>query len=763
MAEAEPPPSPDALPPPPSTQPPETENGYLDYSKEEDAIVDRALIEGPDKVQYNHVVSSIAVSDAKVQLLPPATTTLATTPPTTAPPPATTLPAATHMHMSNVVLQVKPRLLGISVSTTDVGDDRKGRAGKFGARLRKIRETRIKPKDEKTTLTDTKLHHSVSSPDVLTSESVVTTNNVLEEIKESPCDNSSDFESDQTVNNDVNNDNPDFSDQSHLTKGTVHLYESIDEFPMQNKPLNNSQFVHMYDLPDNGTHDDHLPPLPSSPPPPFPPQTESSHPLLPQTESSPFPSSRIPSDHPLTDAVSLVLSSNNFLENPSLPPSDSVSYDFLDNLPDNISNDAMDCLLPSEGPPLLLDKNSPILLTNTGPPSSTDTVAISTITPPTDTVAIPTIARPTDTVAIPTIAPPTDNVSKMNPELSLTIKPSDRQILHETTHQQTSSKNSPEEFTNSPYLTPGYVQFSTEGSGTTLGYTDSNGANSLSSDMGSHVELRRPLSVTSMGTSLEIPFQSNLKKWKVTNLTEMEDLFETRSSSSLPSSGRMKRIHSSVEPMMRTCSLSLSSQMNGGVVNHSLENITENHTPPDTPPTPINNPPHLIQERLTSGTLFNKDVTVTRVAKTRWSLVEDDSKPVGKEKELVCNGGERVNNNESLQDTTKSRHGDVKIKKKKKQSIDERKDGHDLYDIEGDPHDGEGNLHKINRDIPKSMSSLFESVVSDIPGLASSSSEEEENDGIEWKYKDDTSNNNNDIISHSSNSEHEVSNNRRGY
>ena len=259
--------------------------------------------------------------------------------------------------------------------------------------------------------------------------------------------------------------------------------------------------------------------------------------------------------------------------------------------------------------------------------------------------------------------------------------------------------------------------------------------------MGSQSEMHR-LSVASMGTSQDIQFQSNLKKWKVTNLAESDDHFETRSSS-LPSSGKMRRIHSSVEPMMN--SSSLASQMNGGMV--SLDSITESHTPSETPSPP--RPPHLIQERLASGSLFDENVTVTRVAKRRWSLMENDNQPneVAKVKEDKSKKGasEEVSSvpvykdNKHLQEP-KNNHGEEKMIRKKRrkhsQSMNEgrSKGDLDLYDVEGEP-EGEGNLHKLNRDMPKSISSLFDAVVSDIPGLASSSSssEEEENDGVEWK------------------------------
>ena len=151
----------------------------------------------------------------------------------------------------------------------------------------------------------------------------------------------------------------------------------------------------------------------------------------------------------------------------------------------------------------------------------------------------------------------------------------------------------------------------------------------------------------------------------------------------------------------------------------------------------------IIQERLSSGKLLDEDVTVTQVAKKRWSYISLDIKETDEKSDIVAPEETMVKRKPANVKADSFNYEQVeenKQKKKTKKRIssmneDLTRPKYDLYDLEGEP-EGEGNLHKINRDMPKSMSSLFDAVVSDIPGLASSSEEEEEGEGGEERDRE---------------------------
>ena len=320
----------------------------------------------------------------------------------------------------------------------------------------------------------------------------------------------------------------------------------------------------------------------------------------------------------------------------------------------------------------------------------------------------------------------------------------------------------------SPTFSPGYdVQFSTEGGGSSTTVTtsdeqllalDYNHTDSVE-DLPTIKSCKdRPQSVSSL--SRDLPFKSNLKRWDVTNLTELDGTQgENKDLYIHPTSNKMRHIYSSIDIPPRTRSSSSISRISGGA-NQSLDSISEIHHP-DSPV----QPPALIQERLASGNIFDGEFTITQVAKTSWSNENHHSIDVD-----PTNIGDNVTSSTPLEKNTgssnlldDSRERDVSFQKEPTEELQMRKKKQkrvhslheeslkekvklsnsfkhprrELYDLEGEAR-GEGNLNKIAQDIPKTMSSLFDAVVSDIPALVDSSAEEEsEGEEMEVSSRED--------------------------
>ena len=307
----------------------------------------------------------------------------------------------------------------------------------------------------------------------------------------------------------------------------------------------------------------------------------------------------------------------------------------------------------------------------------------------------------------------------------------------------------------SPMFSPGYdVQFSTEGGGSSTTVTtsdeqllalDYNHTDSVEDLPTIKSRKDRPQSVSSL--SQDLPFKSNLKRWDVTNLTELDGTRgENKDLYIHPTSNKMRHIYSSIDIPPRTRSSSSVSRISGGA-NQSLDSISEIHHP-DSPV----QPPALIQERLASGNIFDGEFTITQVAKTSWSNKNHhpiDVDPTNIE-DNVTSITPLEKNTGSLKLLDDSREMDVSFQREPTEELQMRKKRqkrvhslheeslkekvklsnsfkhphHELYDLEGEAR-GEGNLNKIAQDIPKTMSSLFDAVVSDIPTLVDSSDEEE--------------------------------------
>ena len=747
MAELEPP-----SPPPPDIPPPENQQHLESF---QDGPVSQKELITVDNANTGRSKDTVEVTTAPADL-PTASSPENNVTRTNTTGDNSLMQTRTKRHLSEVVLQVKPRPLNSSLSTSDASRTRP-RAGKFSERLKKIRETRTTINEDEPFGGSSKLlHTTVSSPDVVT---LPTSGNppqavfrpllppvsILGNIEESPKEERASIEHTTAERESLSVMTEDSSissppDSSATTspeqsgKTTDNVYEAMDNSPQlfqQLKPTP-SPIVqgHIYNvliLP-KGYKKRELPtpPLPSLPPPSSPPVTPDAMPPVSRPLSMPFSSPSFSTDNELSNDRQTIVppASNRNSDNspapptPTIPPNDIPTEVTSDLSPDILSTGFPVDDFPGDSPPPPLPSNAPPPLPSNDPPEDV-------VLPLDDQESLPNDK---------TFTPFSDSVSS-----EPTMPDNLQHIL---------AKGGFEDFKSSPSICPGHVQFSTGGSGTTLGFTDSTnvpGSNStltsLSSDQDApYSSMQRPLSVTSMMVVQDVPFQSNLKKWKVTNLAEMDDQFDTRPSS-LPSSGKMRRIQSSVEPMMH--SLSLSSQINSGGVNQSLESITEGHTPPGTPPPSPPKAPMIIQERLSSGKLLDEDVMVTQVAKKRWSNLKLDVKETDEKSDSVPPEETIVKPKPAnvKVDSFNFKHDkENKQKKKTKKRFssmneDLTRPKYDLYDLEGEP-EGEGNLHKINRDIPKSLSSLFDAVVSDIPGLASSSEDEGEGEEREGGESD---------------------------
>ena len=656
-----------------------------------------------------------------------------------------TSPSGEHVISSSLADVV---LTMLSVATSE-GGSKKTKARDFGARLRKIKRTRgTKKEGEKVTSSKSHpLNDSISSPEVqsvlelsppippapLTTleESLADSEHPLPGSIAIPIDSKKEGgASTQILSISTGNHPPlehTLANDSDVLKMAKEVDPSGDGEPELVAPLGKSEAPwlegHLPDvtvIPGTYTNEEFqsdLPPLPSSPPPPLPssppPEVTPSPPPTPPPETTPSPPPDLP---PFLTPY----------EEASLAPTDTL-------LPmQDIIN-----LLPAEGSSLSLQENTQ---TDGGPPVPTEAPSL---TPPTLHPELPPSPPPAyispPLKPILSTQPPTNLFSSLQPDFS---------ALHDDSMNMVTKQLCLEEadrYHPSPSLCPGYVEFSTKDSCSTLGNNNemlpgSNltlNSNSSEQEMGTPIP--RPHSVVSV-TSQDLPFQSNLRRWKVTNLAEPDDIFEV-SPSSLPSSGKMRRIQSSIPPVTQRFS-SLSRLSNGSTINGSLDSISENQSPPDSPV----KVPILIQQRLSSGNLLDGDVTVTQVAKTRWSLRETEVKATKKKEVIDKQKKEKASPDIKMKEKEKHEFPKKEVKMmpiakpgeeaerkrkvmRKKHTVSMNEDlirsrKMDLYDTEGEPV-GEGNLHKLNQSIPKSMSSLFDAVASDIPGLAESSDEED--------------------------------------
>ena len=318
-----------------------------------------------------------------------------------------------------------------------------------------------------------------------------------------------------------------------------------------------------------------------------------------------------------------------------------------------------------------------------------------------------------------------------------------------------------EDHSLSPTILPGFVHFSgatttsDEAAQMNTGHSD---YTEIPTDEGtplSQGHKERSRSVTSTTSSQDLHFKPTLKRWEVMNLNEQ--------GSSPPSTNFFPPISGTHDGKLRNIdvrsrSFSSISRISSGNVERSLESIAETKVPhePQDSPAPM---PHVLQQRLTSNNLNEGDVKVTPVTKTSWQIkmIEDNelmgsasigdmpNKEISDEKTagpvVISNEMIGTSSHQSLQEIEA-----IKPKKKKKkprshsmnkstqhnhrdldrfENWNQRKQ---LYDMGGDSEDdsNEGNLHRLNQGIPKTISGLFEAVASDIPGLAESSSEESE-------------------------------------
>ena len=320
-----------------------------------------------------------------------------------------------------------------------------------------------------------------------------------------------------------------------------------------------------------------------------------------------------------------------------------------------------------------------------------------------------------------------------------------------------------EDHSLSPTILPGFVHFS--GATTTsdeaalmnAGHSD---YTETPIDQGTPVSQghkERPRSVMSTTSSQDLHFKPTLKRWEVVNLNELGNTPPSTSSFPPINSTHDAKIRSYID--LRPRSSSNISWISSGNVERSLESIAETKDPhiPQDSPIPM---PHVLQQRLTSNNLNEGDVKVTAVTKTSWQakLIQDDElmasastgdlpkKEISDDKtagpEVISNKMTGTSSHQSVQETEA-----IKLKKRKKKKSrahsmnestlhDHRDPGwfensnrhKQLYDMEDDSGDDttEGNLHRLNQGIPKTISGLLEAVVSDIPALAESSSEESE-------------------------------------
>ena len=316
-----------------------------------------------------------------------------------------------------------------------------------------------------------------------------------------------------------------------------------------------------------------------------------------------------------------------------------------------------------------------------------------------------------------------------------------------------------EDHSLSPTILPGFVHFSgatttsDEAAQMNTGHSDYTETPTDEGTPVSQGHRERTRSVMSTTSSQDLHFKPTLKRWEVMNLNELgtsPPLINSFPPITATHDGKFQNVD------VRSRSYSSISRISSGNVERSLESIAETkgtHEPQDSP-IPM---PHVLQQRLTSNNLNVGDVKVTPVTKTCWQvkLTQDNElmasastgdlpeKEISDDKttgpEVISNEMTGTSSHQSFQEIKA-----IKLKKKKPRShsMNEStiRDHRDLdqfenwnrhkrlYDMEGDSEDdsNEGNLHRLNQSIPKTISGLFEAVASDIPGLAESSPEENE-------------------------------------
>ena len=319
-----------------------------------------------------------------------------------------------------------------------------------------------------------------------------------------------------------------------------------------------------------------------------------------------------------------------------------------------------------------------------------------------------------------------------------------------------------EDHSLSPTILPGFVHFSgatttsDEAAQMNTGHSDYTETPTDEGTPVSQGHKERSRSVTSTTSSQDLHFKPTLKRWEVMNLNEQR--------STPPSTNFFPPISGTHDGKLRNIdvrsrSFSSISRISSGNVERSLESIAETkgpHEPQDSPASM----PHVLQQRLTSNNLNEGDVKVTPVTKTSWQIkmIEDNelmgsastgdmaNKEISDEKTagpvVISNEMIGTSSHQSLQEIEAIKPKKKKKKKPRSHSMNESTQHNhrdldrfenwnqrkQLYDMGGDSEDdsNEGNLHRLNQGIPKTISGLFEAVASDIPGLAESSSEESE-------------------------------------
>ena len=232
-------------------------------------------------------------------------------------------------------------------------------------------------------------------------------------------------------------------------------------------------------------------------------------------------------------------------------------------------------------------------------------------------------------------------------------------------------------------------------------------------------------SIMSVTISQDVAFKSNLKRWGAMNLADS-------STDSLidPLQPYIPKMHSTADTPYRPQSATSFSHMSTG----GLDSIIDTPEQEDSPMVPH------IQERLASGNASEADFKFIPVSQTtsKWhgiSTPQDRTPDIGDleeatEDEATTNAKEVIFTPPPLPPQVDSAQP---IKLPHAKSLQDAilesplyiKQRQRLYDVDPDSDESEGNLHHL-QDLPNSMSSLFDAVVSDLPALVDDREEEEE-------------------------------------
>ena len=262
-------------------------------------------------------------------------------------------------------------------------------------------------------------------------------------------------------------------------------------------------------------------------------------------------------------------------------------------------------------------------------------------------------------------------------------------------------------------------------------------------------EVNRRRSVLSTTSAQDLHFKPSLKKWGVVTLNELNGTPPSSYEGEYSVGGGGSHFHSN----------SALSRISGGGIEVSLESIVEHADP--------NLPPQLVQEKLTSDNLQEGDIDIREVGKTSWISRnppvlpatinkgdnDDEFRTVSACQLTTIETKKKKEATPTVEDTaslsgTEPVVGVLSKEEKREKELKEKERQKHLLEMEGEGEEEEeeeegkgggegkkqkkGNLERLNQGIPLSTSSLFDSVVSDIPVL----NEEKRKGGEQQKEKE---------------------------